>query len=449
MALLSQIILAAALLVDPPVPPASSDGITYSRDVAPILQQHCIACHRPGQIGPFSLTRFRDAANWAETIVEVVRDARMPPWNASPHYGRFVNDPRLSDHEKQTIFAWVQAGCPEGNPADLPAPRRFVDDWSIARPDLVVTMPQPFTVPADGVVEYQRFEVDPGFQEDIWIQAAEIRPGNRKVVHHCTVFLKPPNCDSAVEQGQLGSFCLAAMAPGTPPLVLPQGMAKLVPAGWRLVFVVHYAPIGIVQSDQTSIGLVFADPKTVKTEVATKVILDDNLSIPPGAADHRVEHAHRFDQDALLLAMFPHMHLRGKSFRYEAVFPDGTIEVLLDVPRYDFNWQHRYVLAEPKRLPAGTSLRCIAHYDNSSANPFNPDPTVTVHTGLQSWDEMFNGYFEWALADQDLTQQPSPASAFINFIRKTFQPLNLALALVPAAGLFLVLNRRRKNRLNA
>ena len=179
------------------------------------------------------------------------------------------------------------------------------------------------------------------------------------------------------------------------------------------MFVIHYSPIGTVQTDRTRIGLLFADPKSVRKEVATKLIFDPALRIPPRAADHRVERSRRFDADVLLLAMFPHMHLRGKSFRYEAIYPDGRAEILLDVPRYDFDWQDRYELAEPKRLPAGTTLRCIAHYDNSPANPANPDPNATVVTGKQSWHEMFNGYYEFALADQDLTRpwrEPRPSS---------------------------------------
>jgi hypothetical protein len=306
-------------------------------------------------------------------------------------------------------------------------------------------MPQPFTVPADGVVEYQVVEVDPGFREDKWIQAAEIRPGNRKVVHHCLVFLKAPGSDAPTEQGALGSFCLAATTPGTPPLLLPAGMAKKVPAGWTFVFVIHYQPIGSVQTDQTCIGLVYADPQTVHKEVATKVLYDLDLAIPPRTPDYRVVRTHTFAQDVLLLAMLPHMHLRGRSFRYEAVYPDGQTEILLDVPRYDFNWQHRYMLAEPKRLPAGTTLRCIAHYDNSAANPFNPNPDVTVRTGLQSWDEMFNGYFEGALVDQDLTAPPPPAAALWNALRKLALP-TAVVVLLAGCGCSLFLKRRRRSR---
>jgi peroxiredoxin len=422
---------------------AGTGRVTWTRDIAPLLQKHCIICHRAGQVAPFALTTYKQARGWAETIREVVREGRMPPWHASPEHGRFANDPRLSERDKRLIGEWVQAGCPEGDPADLPPAPVFAEGWNIPEPDLVVSMSRTFRVPADGVVDYQYFEVDPGFHEDRWVQAAEIRPGNRAVVHHCTVFLKPPDTDEAKVAGKLGSYCLAAMAPGTPPLLLPDGMAKRIPAGWRLLFVVHYTPVGTVQEDRTRIGLVFADPKKVKKEVATHLLYDEGLVIPPHAANHCVEKSWQAPADVLLLAMFPHMHLRGQSFRYEAVYPDGKSEVLLEVPRYDFNWQHRYVLAEPKRLPAGTRVRCVARYDNSVANPNNPDPSATVRAGKQTTDEMFNGYFEWALADEDLTQ-PAPAEAFRQALGSLLRPVPL-LVLAATLGLLALCGRLRRH----
>jgi hypothetical protein len=369
-----------------------------------VVQRRCQVCHRAGEVGPFELRNYGDALAWADTIREVVADGRMPPWGANPAYGHFANDPSLTAREKALILAWVDAGCPEGDPADLPPPAVFPEGWSIGRPDLVVSMPEEFRVPATGVVEYQTFVVDPGFRENRWVAAAEIRPGNRKVVHHCNVFLQPPGREGVWAQGSLGSYCLAAMAQGTPPVTLPEGMGKPIPAGWKLVFIMHYTTVGTEQTDRTSIALRFADPATVRQEVATKLMMEANLRIPPGDPDYRVEQTWRLNDDVLLLAYFPHMHLRGKSFRYEAVYPDGGEEVLLDVPRFDFGWQLRYVPAEPKRLPAGSLLRCTAVYDNTKANPANPDPSKWVYTGTQSWDEMFNGYFDVALADQDRTR---------------------------------------------
>jgi peroxiredoxin len=416
---------------------------TYCRDVAPILQKRCQVCHRPGQSAPFSLLTYKDASRWAGAIREVVEAGRMPPWGANPKHGKFANDPSLTDREKEVLFHWVLGGCPEGDPKDLPKPARFPSGWSIPGPDLVLSMPEPYTVPAEGVIEYVHVRVDPGFRLDRWVKAAEIMPGNRAVVHHCNVFLQPPGIadpEDLREQGKLGSYCLTMTAPGTPPLVLPDGMAKRIPAGWRIVFVLHYQAVGSAQADQTRLGLTFADPKTVKQEVATRLMFDLHLRIPPGAADHRVAQTWAVKRDVVLLSLFPHMHLRGKAFRYELIHPDGGEETLLDVPRYDFNWQHRYVLAQPRRVPAGSRLRCTAVYDNSSANPANPDPGKEVRTGTQSWEEMFNGYFDVALADEDLTA-PVPWRERAWEAARGACPPGVALLVCLAGGVYL--GRRR------
>jgi peroxiredoxin len=421
-------------------------NVTYCRDIAPILRRRCVECHRPDQIGPFSLTSYRQAAGWAGAIADAVEEGRMPPWHADPRYGRFANDARLTDRERRLIVEWAQTGAPEGDAADLPPPSVYPNGWRIPEPDRVVSMPEPFSVPATGIVDYQSFEVDPGFQQDMWVRGAEIRPGNRKVVHHCNVFLKAPGGRNGIDaQGELGSQCLAATTPGAPPMVLPVGMAKRVPAAWRLVFVVHYTPIGTVQTDKTSIGLIFAAPSAVEKEVATNLLVDPDLCIPPHSSDHRVERSRRFERDVLLFSMFPHMHLRGKSFRYEAIYPDGRLEILLDVPRYDFNWQNRYVLAEPRRLPAGTTLRCVAHYDNSKNNPANPDPDATVVAGKQSWEEMFNGYYDIALADQDLTR-PWSAGEGLRKAWSTCSELALPAGVVACVLALLLIRLNRHSR---
>jgi peroxiredoxin len=436
---------AAGCPIGQPATPTVEAGVNYHLDIAPILDRRCVSCHRPGQIGPFSLRTYREAAGRAEAIAEAVEERRMPPWHADPRFGKFANEARLTDRERELILGWVRQGCLEGDPADLPAAIDRPSDWRIPGPDLIISMPEPYTVPAQGVVDYQSFEVDPGFTEDRWVRAAEVRPGNRKVVHHCNVFLKAPRSRGVADtQGELESYCLAVTTPGSPPLELPAGMAKRIPAGWRLVFVVHYSPIGTTQVDRTSIGLLFADRASVKQEVATNLILDPDLRIPPGKADHRVERSRRFEADVLLLAMFPHMHLRGKAFRYEALFPDGLSEILLDVPRYDFNWQNRYELAEPRRLPAGTILRCIAHYDNSGENPANPDPTATVLAGPQSWDEMFNGYYDIALADQDLSRPSTWFETFAGAARRSSVPALTITFLASVASWRFVRSRRRR-----
>jgi peroxiredoxin len=423
-------------LIPKPSRANTNAGVTYHRDVAPILQAHCQACHRPGEVAPFALLTYGDARHWARMIAEVIGNGTMPPWHASPDYGHFRNERRLSAEQKQVIQKWADAGCPEGDPDDGQAPVHWPDGWAIGKPDLLLKMPTPFRVPAEGVIDYQHVIVDPHSTTDLWVTAAEIRPGNRRVLHHCNVYLHPPGAadDEVYETaGTLGSFCLLPWTPGSGPLRLPAGMAKRIPAGWKLHFVLHYTPIGTPADDQTSIGLVLADQRDVHKEVATKLVNDDDLRIPPGVPAYRVEHTWTAEQDMLLLSLFPHLHVRGKAFRYAAEYPDGTAEVLLDVPAYDFNWQHRYELVEPKRLPAGTVVRCTAVYDNSKGNPFNPDPTVEVHAGPQSWDEMFNGYFEVVLAGQDLQRETRPA--------EQANSLPALLGAVAILGLFLAWKR--------
>jgi peroxiredoxin len=364
--------------------------------VGTILNKHCVMCHRPGGVGPFSLATARDARRWARSIREAVEERRMPPWHADPRYGRFANDPSLSDNERRAIHDWVAAGAPAGeSPPTPPA----ASGWTMRTPDVVVKMPTPFVLPASGEIPYQTIEVDPGFRNDIWVQEAEILPGNRAVVHHATVYLKAPGSNSLNAPGKLESFCLCAYATGTPPMLLPDGMAKRIPAGWRLVFVIHYVAKGLGQVDQTSIGLKLVSAAQVRREVATNILLAEDIAIAPRQADYVVTRTRVFERDVLLLALFPHMHLRGVSFEYQATYPDGRREILLSVPRWDMAWQHRYVLAEPLRLPAGTKLTATAHYDNSAANPNNPDPDVEVRTGPRTEDEMFNGYYDFCLAD--------------------------------------------------
>jgi peroxiredoxin len=384
--------------------PNEKSAVTYSEHIAPIFQERCVSCHRPGEIGPFALRDYDEVVGWAEMIREVVSDERMPPWHASPDHGKFANDWRLSDREKQLINHWVEAGAPQGDPAKLPPPREYVEGWQIGEPDAVFYIAdKPFQVPAQGEVRYQYFTVDPGFTDDKWIQAAECRPDKRSVVHHIIVGLIPPG-GGRKTAGGLHSEWLTATAPGARPLVLREGYAKLIPAGSKLVFQMHYTPNGTAQEDRSCVGFKFADPATVRKQVATEKAATTSFAIPPYAENHRVEARHRFDRDTELLALFPHMHLRGKSFRYTLIYPDKSREILLDVPRYDFNWQNGYELAEPKLIPAGSQMFCEAAFDNSKHNLANPDPNATVRWGDQTWEEMMIGYFDMALADQDLTK---------------------------------------------
>jgi peroxiredoxin len=379
---------------------AVGGAVTYASQVARILQSHCVACHRPGEIAPFSLTNYRQAAGWSSMIAEVVDEGRMPPWHASPEYGRFTNDARLSAEEKKAIRDWVAAGAPEGDPADLPPPARFIEGWQIPRPDLVLEMPRAIEIPAEGSMPYELVEIDPKLTRDVWVRASQVRPGNPAVVHHVVALVLPPGVEKIDEAG--GDF-LAAYAPGMPPRVMRDGVAKRVPAGSRIVLQLHYTPRGTKQVDRSRIGLVFADPASVHKELMSGMALNFRLQIPPGARDYLSRADFRFSQPSLLLSLMPHMHLRGKSMRFVAEYPDGRREVLLDVPRYEFDWQNLYVLDRPKPMPEGTILHTEAHFDNSDENPNNPDPKRAVTFGEQTRDEMHVGYLNFALADQDLT----------------------------------------------
>lgn len=373
--------------------PVANAEVTWSNQISRIMQKRCVECHREGEIGPFVLTDYEEAVGWAEMIDEVVREQRMPPWHADAEHGNFSNDVRLTEEEKALIYKWVADGAPKGDPADLPEPREFTVGWRIGKPDVIINMAsKPFQVPPAGEVKYQYFWVDPGFTEDKWIKAAECRPGNRQVVHHIIVAVQPPLVSRA-KHADIGSKWLTATAPGAAPLVLEPGMAKFIPAGSKLFFQLHYTPNGEPQEDLSSVGLIFADPEEVRHVVATKQAAKRTFFIPPGDDNFKVEASYKFNEDSLMLSMFPHMHLRGKSFKYTANYPDGTTETLLNVPHYDFNWQNGYKFAEPKTMPKGTVLKCVAHFDNSAENLANPDPTQTVTWGDQTWEEMMIGYF--------------------------------------------------------
>ncbi len=386
--------------------PDEGGAVTYAKQIARILQSHCVACHRPGEIAPFSLTDYRQAAGWSSMIAEVVDEGRMPPWHASPDHGKFANDARLSDVEKHAIRDWVAAGSPEGDAADLPAPPQFVEGWRIPRPDLVLEMPREVEIPAEGSMPYELVEIDPKLTSDVWVRASQVRPGNPAVVHHVVAFVLPPGVEKIDEAG--GDF-LAAYAPGMPPRVLPEGVAKRIPAGSRIVLQLHYTPRGTRQVDRSRIGLGFVDPSTVHKELLSGMAIDPRLQIPPGASDYVSRAEFRFSRPSTLLSLLPHMHLRGRSMRFVAEFPDGRREILLDVPRYEFDWQNLYVLDPPRPMPEGTILHTEAHFDNSADNPNNPDPSRAVTFGEQTRDEMHIGYLNFLLDGQNLALGP-PAS---------------------------------------
>jgi len=362
---------------------------TFSKDVAPIFFQHCASCHRPGEIAPMSLLSYKEARPWAKSIRQKVVAKEMPPWHADPHYGEFRNDRRLSEREIETITSWVDGGAPEGNPKDLPAPPALVSGWNIGQPDQTFSIPEQ-NVPADGVVKYQYFTVPTNFTEDHWVTAAEIRSSGRSVVHHVIVFVQDGDGSSNQGQGRL----LVGVAPGEQPALFEPGFGKKISAGAKLLFQVHYTPNGTASRDVTTIGVKFAK-QTPKHEVLTRPILQSRFAIPAGDSNYEVKSTYRFDQDVKVYSFMPHMHLRGKDFQYTAVFPDGTSKILLSVPKYSFSWQTVYAPKDPILLPKGTRLDCVAHFDNSAGNKYNPDPTKEVHWGDQTWEEMMIGWVSY------------------------------------------------------
>ena len=442
----------AAVLSAASTAAAQQNAPTYSKDVAPILFANCTSCHRAGEIAPMSLMSYKDVRPWARAIGARVADGTMPPWHADPAHGTFSNARMLSAIDKATIARWVAAGAPEGNPSDLPAPPTYAEGWNIT-PDVVLSMQEDYPIPATGEVPYQYLEVPANFAEDRYIQAWEIRPGDRQAVHHLLLSTRPPQaevdqmmkrqqqvmlqrmfggnaanaapsanaaprprppftfaCCMEIPAGESGGRPLppeqrqplgpnhrprpagtgptmGGYSPGGSIRIFPEGMAMRIPKGHSLVFQMHYTTYGKATTDRTRIGLKFA--KTPPTTILnTMALINASLSIPPGARHHLVENEMTFNRDTMLYSLVPHTHVRGTGWHYEATYPDGRKEVILSVPKYDFNWQHEYVFAQPLRLPAGTKLHAQAWYDNSANNKSNPDPTKQVTWGDQTWEEM-------------------------------------------------------------
>jgi hypothetical protein len=399
---------------------------TFSRDVAPILYSKCIACHRPGEVAPMSLRTFDEVRPWARAIRERVMSREMPPWHADPQVGEFRNDRSLTPGQIDTIVRWVDAGAPQGDPrATRPLPD-LVEGWQIGTPDVVFEMPVDYRVPATGTIDYQYFEVPTRFTEDRWVQAGEVRAGNREHVHHIIVSVvepgentrptvvavkpvfadgeaPPPRSRTAAERARLAqsirsarAITLVNWAVGEDAPVYPAGLAKRIPAGSTLLFQVHYTTDGTPATDRSKIGLIFAK-EPPRQEIRTGAIANLQFAIPAGSSSHQVEAEATFADDVKVWTMHPHMHLRGKAMTYTAIYPDGRREVVLNVPKYDFGWQTDYWLVRPLSLPKGSKLHVTAQFDNSAANRFNPDPSATVRWGDQTWEEMMIGYFTYTV----------------------------------------------------
>jgi copper type II ascorbate-dependent monooxygenase-like protein len=440
-------VIAAFFLWSLPTSRATGD-LTFNKDIAPLLFKHCAECHRPGETAPFSVLTYNDVRPWAKSIREKVLTREMPPWHADSHIGQWANDRRLALKEIETIVAWVDLGAREGNTKDIPPQPEFADGWTIGKPDLVLTMPEEFTLAASGPDEYRYFQIDPKFTEDKYVQMAEARPGNRKIVHHIAAIIQPPssgvkpnpkqvNTEKPSEQtgtvryndgflrrtkmdapvhddgcslpnggqgdrrdgsGDEGDVSyLTGYAPGMSQTVLEPGTIKKIPAGSKILLQLHYSKVaGSVQKDRSSVGLIFAKASSEK-QLLTRSIANGYFLIPPGAERHRTTACWTTKEDIHIVNLMPHMHHRGAAMDFKAIYPDGRTEVLLNVPNYSFSWQTVYYTAKPIPIPKGTKILVTGYFDNSSKNKYNPDPTQAVRFGEPTYDEMMVGMVEYTI----------------------------------------------------
>jgi mono/diheme cytochrome c family protein len=458
-------ILAAAFLTSPS---SRADGlakskapVTFNKDVAPIFFKNCVECHRAGESAPMSLLSYKDARPWARSIREKVVGREMPPWHADSRVGQFVNDARLAQAEIDTITAWVDGGAQEGNPRDLPPAPKFVDGWAIGQPDMILKTPEEFTLEANGPDEYRHVLIDSGFAEDKYVQIAEARPSNRRIVHHIFAFILPPppgvkewRTPTEEEFGMMraqwdpilyqegflrrlkpnvpvyddgcqlpnggggnqldgsGQFAFGALltkfAPGAKPEIWEQGTVRKIPANSKILLQIHYSrTTGQVEKDRSMIGLIFAK-QPPKKELNTFQIGNYYFQIPAGAENHRVTACWTAPQDIHLITARPHMHNRGKAMEIKAFYPDGRSEVLLNVPKYDFSWQTGYSFKQPVAIPKGTRFMVTGYFDNSAKNRYNPDPTQIVRFGDPSYDEMIFGALDYTADIQPLKPAAAP-----------------------------------------
>jgi hypothetical protein len=407
--------LTAADTAGVPAQPQPDRAPTFARDVAPILYASCVTCHRPGDIAPMSFMTYADTRPWARAIEKAIVDGMMPPWHADAPTGTFENERRLTAAEKDTVRRWVAAGAPQGDPAATPAAPVFADGWRIGTPDAVLEMQEDYAVPANGTIEYEYFYIPTNFTDTKWLQAIEVRPGNRSYVHHVLVYYQappdgpgqPPAIRVVPEHNRPSprretrgialrpprrtpgqqTRLLATYAPGTDPQVFRPGTAIRLAPGGTLQLQMHYTATGTAGTDRTKVAMVFAKEPPVH-EIRPAQFINAQFTIPPGAQDHRVDTHVDFVQDAVVWGIFPHTHVRGKRWLYTLELPDGTRRPLLSVPRYDFNWQTYYMFREPLEVPQGARIVSSAWYDNSPANRANPDATIAVRWGDQTWEEM-------------------------------------------------------------
>lgn len=421
--------LIAALAARQPAPLAAHPADpTYAEDVAPILYKNCASCHHPGGIGPFSVLDYDSLSSEIDDIRSAIDERQMPPWFADEPHGVFSNDRRLSDEDRQTILRWIDAGAKPGDLSKLPPKPEFASQWSIGTPDAVYGMQDDFEVPASGTVDYQYFQIPTNLTEDKWVKQIEILPGAREVVHHVLVYAyappsarpamaavpasaqsgtpgtrpqpvlirnrewektppEPPRQDSAHAPPRQMGVLIASLAPGTDVMTFPEGTALRLRAGTILTFQMHYTAHGHVMKDRTQIGFKFAN-EAPREEMFTSAFINGTFKLPAGSSGDSVPSELGVGQPVRLWGLLPHTHLRGTRWRYTLVKPDGSSEVILDVPHYDFNWQTYYMFAQPLELAPGSKIEGMAWYDNSAANKHNPNPNADVWWGDQTWDEM-------------------------------------------------------------
>ena len=421
-------------------PSSASAELTYSKDVAPILNQNCVSCHRPEQVGPMSLMTYKEVRPWAKSIRRHVSEKTMPPWHATASKHPFKNDRSLSQEQIDTVVNWIDSGKKEGDPADLPEMPTFVDGvWKLGEPDIILTLPE-VTVPGGGPDIFEDLLVKLNLEEDRWLTAIEVLPGNTNIAHHVIAYQT-----QGFSFDPMGGW-LGAWAAGLEPMAFPEGTGRLIKKGHGIIGDMHYHPTEVKEVDQTRLGLHFADdPADIKKELANIWVVNFGFRIPAGANNHEVRSSKLFRQSGKIMAFSPHMHYRGKDFNYTAKYPDGTEELLLQVDNYDFNWQTNYLLEEPIHIPAGTTIECVAHFDNSTENKENPDPTIDITFGTESYDEMMIGFLDFIVdegvrpeSDDDLkarlgneAEAKFPTDTYSVFFRSPKDPTTL---LVPRDG---------------
>ena len=396
----------------------AASAVTFNRDVLPVLQKNCQECHRTGEVAPMSLLTYAEARPWAKAMKAAVLTQKMPPWFADPNYGHFSNDRRLSQEEINILSAWADGGAPEGDAKDKPAPLTFTTGWKV-KPDMVVEMPEEFQIPATGTINYQYIRVKGDIKQDMWVEAAEMRPSNPKVLHHGKVWVVPPGSKWMAEattgkpyegketgrNDQMdGNDILGKFNPGLGAQSFDiDGSAKLIPKGSDFVFELHYTTSGKPTSDRSKVGIVLAKNKPqVRYYLSPGTPAALNMVIPAGDSNAEVVAESTVGMPLKLTYIQPHMHLRAKDYELRLIYPTGETQVVLK-GKWDFDWQLGYDLKEPLLLPKGTRILTIVHYDNSPNNKFNPDPSKTVYWGPQNWDEMQSSFLGFLIpADTDL-----------------------------------------------